>query len=168
MTECSYNSPLTFYLNFPKSLTQLSLSLSLPVCVESFGYASSRDVEARLRIGVRQSREGRHLLHLPPAELFQSICAPLQQGRREQVPQRSADIGTDLSVEVIVNSKEMQRWCEADVQVPLQLLVVPLVGVAAGQNHGPGEPAGFDPRHKQLTELFGFCLRLKQILPFRF
>lgn len=48
--------------------------------------------------------------------------------------------------------------------VPLQLLVVPLVGLTAGQNHSPGETAGFDPRHDQLTKLFGFCLRLKQML----
>lgn len=76
---------------------------------------------------------------------------------------------TDLSGEMIVNSiKKTQRRREADGQLPLQLLVVPLVGVAAGQDHGPGEPAGFDPRHEQLTELFGFCLRSKQKLPFRF
>lgn len=46
--------------------------------------------------------------------------------------------------------------------VPLQLLVVPLVGVAAGQNHSPGESAGFDPGNKQLSEPFGFVLWEKQ------
>lgn len=46
--------------------------------------------------------------------------------------------------------------------VPPQLLVVPLVGVAAGQNHSPGESAGFDPGNKQLPEPFGFVLCVKQ------
>lgn len=45
------------------------------------------------------------------------------------------------------------------VYAPLQLLVVPLVGVTAGQHHSSGEAAGFDPRHNQLTKLFGFCLQ---------
>lgn len=48
--------------------------------------------------------------------------------------------------------------------LPFHLAVIPLVGVAAGQNYSPGEPAGFDPRHDQLTKLFGFCLKLKQRL----
>lgn len=42
--------------------------------------------------------------------------------------------------------------------VPLQLLVVPLVGVAAGQDRGPGEAAGFDPGKEQLSEALGFVL----------
>lgn len=44
----------------------------------------------------------------------------------------------------------------------LQLLVVPLVGVAAGQDYGPREAAGFDPRHEKLSELLRFCLQSKQ------
>ncbi len=73
---------------------------------------------------------------------------------------------TYVLAEMIVNGEgtEMQRWCEVCGEVPLQLLVVPLVGVAAGQDYSPGEPAGFDPRHEQLTELFGFILQLKQKL----
>jgi len=46
-------------------------------------------------------------------------------------------------------------------RLPLQLLVVPLVGLAAGEDHRPGEAAGLDPRHELLTELFGLCLRWK-------
>lgn len=87
----------------PISLLQLSLSLSVPVCVQSFGYASSGDVEAWLGAGVRQPREGRHSLHLPPAELLQRLRAPLQQGRRGQVPQRSADTDTHMSAGMMGN-----------------------------------------------------------------
>lgn len=86
-------------------LTQLSLSLSLPVCVEAFGYASSGDAEAWLCVGVRQSWEGRHSLHLPPAQLFQRVRTHLQQGRSDQVPQRSANMDTYVLVEMIVNGK---------------------------------------------------------------
>ncbi len=68
--------------------------LSLPVCVESFCDASSRDVEAWLCVSISQSREGRHSLHLPPAELLQRIGTPLQQWRGDQVPQRSANMDT--------------------------------------------------------------------------
>lgn len=47
-------------------------------------------------------------------------------------------------------------------RVPLQLLVVPLVGVAAGQDHGPGEAAGFDPGHEQLSEPLRFVLWVEE------
>lgn len=43
--------------------------------------------------------------------------------------------------------------------LPSQLLVVPLVGVAARQDQCPGEAAGLDPRQQQLTEPSGFALR---------
>lgn len=52
----------------------------------------------------------------------------------------------------------MSTTCVVLCSVPLQLLVVPLVGLGAGQNHCPGEPAGFDPRQQLLAEFFGFCL----------
>jgi hypothetical protein len=42
-----------------------------------------------------------------------------------------------------------------ELHKPFELLVIPLVGVAARQHHGPGELTGFDPRHQQLPELFG-------------
>lgn len=39
--------------------------------------------------------------------------------------------------------------------LPLKLLVISLVGMAAGEDDSPGEAAGFDPGHEQLTKLFG-------------
>lgn len=48
----------------------VSDSVHVPVCVESFGYASTRDVEAWLCAGVSQPWESGHLLHLPPAKLL--------------------------------------------------------------------------------------------------
>lgn len=89
----------------------MQLSLSVPVCVKSFGYASSGDVEAWLCVGVCQSWEGRHSLHLLPAKVLQSIRTHLQQGRSDQVPQRSANMDTNMLAEITANSKgkEMQR-----------------------------------------------------------
>lgn len=54
------------------------------------------------------------------------------------------------------------RDAAGNCSVPLQLLVIPLVGMAAGQNHSPGESTGFDPGNKQLSEPFGFVLWVKQ------
>lgn len=73
-------------------------SIFVPVCVESFCYASSRDGEAWLCVSVCQPREGRHSLHLPPAKLLQCIRVPFQQGWSAQVPQRSANMEASLSV----------------------------------------------------------------------
>lgn len=42
-----------------------------PFCEEPLGDASSGDGEAWLCAGVHQAREGRHLLHLHPAQLRQ-------------------------------------------------------------------------------------------------
>lgn len=50
------------------------------------------------------------------------------------------------------------RCSSENRKVPLQLLVVSLVGVAAGQDHGSGEAAGFDPGHELLSEPLGFVL----------
>lgn len=139
--------------------------LSLPVCVESFGDASSRDAKAWLCVGVCQSWEGWHSLHFPPAQLLQSICTHLQQRRREQVPHRRAKMNTLHLLGILKQQRQRNKvkmWGTA--YAPLQLLVIPPVGVTAGQHHSPGEPAGFDPRHNQLTKLFVFCLQLKQRL----
>lgn len=80
------------------SAVAAAVSIFVPVCVESFCYASSRDGEAWLCVSVCQPREGRHSLHLPPAELLQCIRVPFQQGWSAQVPQRSANMAANLSV----------------------------------------------------------------------
>lgn len=103
---CVLHSRFAFSRKFP---TGWCGTHSVPVHVESFGYASSRDIEARVRVGVRQSWEGRHPLHLPPAELLQRNRTVLQQGRSHQVPQRSANVDTYLLAE-IVNSNGMQWY----------------------------------------------------------
>lgn len=122
----------------------------LPVCVQSFGYATTGDVEAWLGAGVRQPRESGNLLHLPPAELLQCISADFHQGRSDQIPHGSANEDKDAS---LVTEKSSRRG-----SVPLYLLVISLISMAAGQNDSPGESTLFNPRHQQLPELLSFGL----------
>lgn len=143
--------------------------ISLPVCVKSFGDASSWDAESRLCICVYSGKR-RHSLHLYPAKLLQSAGTRRQQGRSDQVPQRITLIGKinwylDTSVTEAKNKKQNpNRWVMLVRVLPLQLLVVPQVGMTAGQNYRPGEATGFDPGHELLTKLFRPCLQLKQSL----
>lgn len=136
---------------------------SLPVCVKSFGDASSGDAESWFRVSVCESGEGRDSLHFPPAQLLQSVRAPFQQGRRDQVPQRSASRDTCLlSRHDWKMQKGRNKAMALQAYLPLQLLVISLVGVAAGEDDSSGEAAGFDPGHEQLTKLFGLWLQFKQ------
>lgn len=89
-------------------LQTLSPSLHLPVRVESFRDAASRDAEPQLRPAVRQSRVGRRSLHLRPAQLLQRLGAPSQQGRRHEVPQRGAATNKHVSGVAKRRSRTMQ------------------------------------------------------------
>lgn len=104
--------PDPIVLNFQQiAVGQLALSISLPVCVESFGDAASRDAEPQLRLAVRQSWVGRRSLHLCPAQLLQSLGAPSQQGRRDEVPQRGAATHKQIcQVWPKRRGRTMERW----------------------------------------------------------
>lgn len=137
------------------------MSSSLPVCEQSFGDSSSRNAETRLSVGVRYSGEHRHSLHFPPAQFLQDVFAYPQQGWSYQVPQRGS-VRTHTYCILSLNLKNKETAVTISITLlPLQLLVVSLVCVAAGQKHSSGESTGLDPRHNQLTKLFGFCLKVK-------
>lgn len=62
--------------------------VALPVCVEALGDATSRYVEPLLRVA--DAREGTHLLHLLPLQLFQPLAHLWLQCWTQQIPQRGA------------------------------------------------------------------------------
>lgn len=132
---------------------------SVPVRVKSFCDASSWDAESWLGVSICYSREGRRSLHLPPAQLLQSVSTHSQQRWCDQVPKRRTEVHADSSAWKCL-WMAIKISCQT-AGLPLKLLVVSLVGMAAGQNHRSGETARFDPRYQLLTK--PFRLRLQKI-----